>query len=73
MAITGQEKKEFNNMVIACGRSPGDFDITEAGAGEGGDIITVENRHLGRKKDYVKDSANNWVIQFATDLKLGEM
>ncbi|MDH5649807.1 MAG: hypothetical protein OEY67_09140 [Gammaproteobacteria bacterium] len=73
MALTEKEQKEFNNMVIACGRSPGDFQVTVGEGKEETGRVTVENQRLGRKKNYLKDGSSGWIIQFATDLKLGEM
>jgi hypothetical protein len=73
MTASENEDKEYRNMIVACGRSPGDFVITTTKMSDGNTQVTIENRRLGRKKDYIKDGSTGWIIQFATDLKLGEM
>lgn len=73
MAASESEEKEYRNMIIACGRSPGDFSVTTTEMSDGKTRVTIENKRLGHKKDYVKDGSTGWIIQFATDLKLGDM
>lgn len=68
--LTDKEKKDFHDMIIACGRTPDDFVLSLSAAT--GDI-SVSNKIKNRQRDYVRDNKGAWVLSFATDLKMGEI
>lgn len=70
MSLSDEEWKEFSAMVTACGRSPDDFQVSLDSTASS---LVVENRRLGKRKEYTRDEQSGWILEFATDLKLGEM
>lgn len=70
MSLSDHEQNEFSAMVTACGRSPGDFQVT---LDKTSSRLIIENRRLGKRKEYSRDEQSRWILDFATDLKTGEL
>lgn len=72
MTVTKQlsehERKNFENMIAACGRNPADYSLAIA---DGSGNIIISNKVSGKQKEYTRDHQVGWILEFATNLKLG--
>lgn len=68
--LTEQEQSDFQNMIIACGRNPSEFGIN---IDESSGKVIVKNTISSKEKEYNRDDQPSWIINFATDLKMGEI
>lgn len=68
--LTGQEKKDFQDMITACGRNPTEY-VIDINATSG--AISIQHTVSGKTKEYSQNEPAGWIITFATDIKMGEI